>query len=220
MSELASEAAPELGAELAEPEAPAAEPEPQFSVSQEEWEQTQQAIQYMASLVAPPQPEYQQQPEPAQLDFLAPDEQEQLDRFIESKLAPYADYTQQAILGEAEAKAMDILTDIVARDGEFLIPGSTEKARALANTYVPQMAAQYGYGPAAAEHALEQAVKDVRDWETAVGQAYHERQINQLGTLSGARHEPGTAGSGAQQFVIPEGGDLMDVVRRHTGGGN
>jgi hypothetical protein len=153
-----------------------------------------------------------------QLDPLDENFQAQLDQYLEQKLAPYADYTQQAILGEAEQRAADILTDITARDGEFLFEGSVDKARALANSYVGQMAQQYGFGPQAAEQALEQAAKDVRAWEQAVGQAYHDRQINQLSTLGGARKRArrGRA-TGAQQFVIPEGGDLMDVVKRHTG---
>lgn len=229
MSELAPEAiAPEAPAGVEAPEAPAEEA--WSGVSADEWQQTQetlqqqqQAIEYFAQL-AQPQTPFQQQPpaapEPVQIDPLDDNFQSQLDQYLEQKLAPYADYTQQAILQEAESRAADILTDIVARDGEFLIDGSTEKARALANTYVPQMAQQYGYGPAAAEHALEQAAKDVRAWEQAVGEAYHQRQINQLGTLGGAPQQPGAAGNGAQQFVIPAGGDLMDVVRRHTGGGN
>jgi len=154
-----------------------------------------------------------------QLDPLDENFQQALDQYLDQKLAPYADYTQQAILGEAEQRAADILTDITARDGEFLIEGSLEKARALANSYVGQMSQQYGFGPQAAEQALEQAAKDVRAWEQAVGQAYHNRQMNQLSTLGGARHEPGAAGQGAQQLVFPGGGDEMDVVRRHFGSG-
>lgn len=216
MSELEVEqVAPEAAVE---PEAPA---EPVWSgPSQEEWQETREALQYLAQAVPQQQPQYQQQeqPGPAEIDFFADDAQSQLDAYIESKLAPYADYTQQAILSEAEERAQDILTDIVSRDGEFLLEGSLEKARALANTYVPQMAQQYGYGPAAAERALEQAAKDVREWEQAVGEAYHQRQINQLSNLGGARTEPGAAGSAAaQQFVIPGGGDEMDIVAKYAG---
>lgn len=219
MTEFAPEsAAPEI-AEPAEAEAPAEES--WGGITQEDWETTQQALAYIANTLTPQQQPQQQPgyqpPEPVQLDPLDENFQAQLDQYMDQKLAPYADYTQQAILGEAEQRAADILTDITARDGEFLFEGSVDKARALANSYVGQMAQQYGFGPQAAEQALEQAAKDVRAWEQAVGQAYHDRQINQLSTLGGARKEPGAAGQGAQQFVIPEGGDLMDVVKRHTG---
>lgn len=209
--------APEPGI-APEPEAPA---EPAWSgPSQDEWNEYQEAVRFLAQAQqAPPEPQHQEQPQTqAEIDFFADNAQEQLDAYIESKLAPYADYTQQAILSEAEERAHDILSDIVQREGEFLFEGSLEKARGLANQYVPQMAAQYGYGPAAAEHALEQAAKDVREWEQAVGQAYHERQINQLSTLGGAPRQPGAAGTGgAQQFVIPGGGDELDVAARYAG---
>jgi len=202
----------------AEPEAPA---EPVWSgPSQEEWQETREALQYLASQQqAAPQQQPQQEQGPPEIDFFADDAQAQMDAYIEAKLAPYADYTQQAILSEAEARAQDILKDVTSREGDFLFEGSFEKARALANTYVPQMAQKHGYGPAAAEHAIEQAYKDTREWEDAVGKAYHERQLNQLGNLGGARQEPGAAGSAAaQQFVIPGGGDEMDVVARYTHG--
>lgn len=217
MTEFAPEpAAPEL-AEPAQPEVPAEES--WQGPSQEDWESTQQALNYLANAVAPPQQQQQgyEPPAPVQLDPLDENFQQALDQYLDQKLAPYADYTQQAILGEAEQRASDILSDITSRDGEFLFEGSVEKARALANSYVGQMSQQYGFGPQAAEQAIEQAAKDVRAWEQSVGQAYHERQMNQLSTLGGARQEPGAAGAGAQQFVIPEGGDLFDVVRRHTG---
>jgi hypothetical protein len=220
-----TEFAPEPAAapELAEPAAPEAPAEESWGgVTQEDWETTQQALAYIANAITPQQPQPQQPgyqpPEPVQLDPLDENFQTQLDQYLEQKLAPYADYTQQAILGEAEQRAADILTDITARDGDFLFDGSVEKARALANSYVGQMAQQYGFGPQAAEQALEQAAKDVRAWEQAVGQAYHDRQINQLSTLGGAPREPGAAGNGSQQFVIPQGGTLLDVVKRHTGG--
>ena len=216
MSELDFEqVAPEAAVE---PEAPA---EPAWSgPSQEEWQAQQEAIQYLTSQRQPePAPQQQEPQGPAEIDFFADDAQTQLDAYIESKLAPYADYTQQAILNEAEARAQDILKDTVSRDGDFLFEGSFEKARALANTYVPEMAQKHGYGPAAAEHAIAKAYKDTRAWEDAVGKAYHERQMNQLQTLGGARSEPGAAGSAAaQQFVIPGGGDELDVVARYTHG--
>lgn len=185
--------------------------------SQEQWEETQQALQYMASLVQPPVQQQQQQ-EPVQLDPLDDNFKEQLDRYLEDRFSPYSEYVQAQQVREGDARAQDILADIQSREGEFLITGSTEKARTLANTYIGQTNQQFPNDPVrAAEQALELAAKDVREWEAAVGKAYHERELNQLSTLAGAPNGlgAGNGGGAQQQFTVPPGGGLVDVARRH-----
>lgn len=218
MSDLEVEQAPPEAPEGAEPEAPEAPAEPAWSgPSQEEWQETQEALQYMAQTFLPRQPE-PEGPERIELDPLDDGFQTQLDQWAEQKFAPFMEYVQAQQFREGEARAMDILSDIKAREGDFVFDGSTEKARTLANSYIPQTNQQFPNDPArAAEQALELAAKDIREWEQQVGKAYHEQQLNQLGNLGGARQDLGVDANGAQQFTIPPGGGLLDVVARHTG---
>lgn len=211
MSDYAVEpAAPDVAPAVEAPqvEAPA---EPAWSVSQDEWQATQEALGYLVQQIAPPQ-------DRPSFDPLSDNADEQLRSIIREELAPYQQFQQQAQLGEAEARAKDMLTDIQARDGEFLLPDSAEKARVLANSLVQEAAQKHGFGPKAAEAALTQAYKTVREWEDAVGKAYHDRQMNQLRGLSGAPREPAAAGGSVQQVTVPGGGTEMDVVRHYLGG--
>src|SRR4051812_9283034 len=88
-------------------------------ISQEQWEQhqsafteTQQALQYIAQQLQP------QQPQPA-VDFFADDAQSQLDQYIEQRLSqhlgPIQQFQSNVQMGEANERAMDILTDIQTR---------------------------------------------------------------------------------------------------------
>lgn len=219
MSELAPEPVAPEAPEAETPEAPAesawAGPSP------EEWQETQEALQYLASLAQPTNPfqnGQQQGPEPVELDPLADDFREQLDRYIEQKNAPYQEYLESQRMREGDARAKDIIADEVAQNGEFVHESSQDRVRALANSYNFALLQQTPSDPrGAAEAAFELAIKDVREWEQAVGKAYHERQLNELGNLSGARRELG-AGVNGQQFSMPTGGTLVDVAYRHGGG--
>lgn len=221
MSEVEPEAAPAEGGEAAPAEA-----EPWAGPDQETWEQTQQtlqeqqaAIEYFTQLAQPQSPFQQQQaPEQPEFDPLADNATEQLRQVIQAELAPYSEYVQAQQYREGEARAQDILSDIVARDGDFVFAGSKEQARTLANSFIGQTNQQFPNDPAkAAEQAIEMAAKHVREWETNVGKAYHEQQINQLGQLGGARREQGVNADGTQ-MVFPGGGGLVDVAYRHGEG--
>jgi hypothetical protein len=216
-----SELAPETPVEpQAEPEAqvePEAAAEPWAGPTQEEWEATQERL---AQYEAQQQPE-EGEPEPFQLDPYADDFQDQLDRYLDSRLAPVSQYTESAMQAEAEERAMDIIQDIASREGEFLFPEQSPKiARSLANEFIGEEQQRYGFGPKAAEAALERAVKAVREYEQTIGKAYHERQMNQLGTLAGAPRQPGVAGTqAAPSTPTPEGGDELALVGHYFGQG-
>lgn len=192
--------------------APDPEPvEPAWSgPSQEEWQQTQQALLYMAQQLQP------QQQEPV-IDQFADNFQEQLDAYLDQRLAPIQTVQQEAIMGRAEEQAMEILTNVAATD-PFIYEGSLENARKLANDYIAQTQQQYGYGPRAAEEALKLAHKAVREWETKVGEAYHQQQLEQLRGLGQVRREPAAAGMNGQasQLITTAGpGDERAVLAKY-----
>lgn len=172
----------------------------------------------------------QQTQQGASIDWLDEDSQAQLDRYLDQRLQqrlePIQEFQEQVARAEGDQRAQDILNDIVARDGDFIFNDpdsqfgdSKKKARELANNYFPEVAQRHGYGTSmwnptrAAEAAMEQAVKDVRAWEQAVGKAYYEREVNQLRGLAGAPREPGAAGTGAaQQHLVGGLGNVPGAV--------
>lgn len=188
--------------------------------SQEEWEQTQQALSYFAQLEQQRQAEQNGERQP--LDPLADDFETRLGAVLDERLAPIQQFTEQTRMGQAEDLALDILADQEAREGEFLLRetseetpfSSTQFARSIAEEIYPQMAQRFGDGDKAAEAALGQAYKAVRSWEEAVVKAGIERRDNQLSTLTGARREPPAGGAEGTQ-VSPDGGDEFDVLRRY-----
>jgi hypothetical protein len=191
-------------------------------VSQEEWQsatetlqQQQEMLEYFAGLMQPqiPQP---QGPEPVPLDPLDENFEERLNQWAEQKFAPYQQYVEAQQIREGNARAKDIIADEVAKNGEFIYEGTHDRIQALAQAYSYQTNQQFPGDPRqAAEVAYDLAIKDVREWESAVGKAYHERQLNELATLSGARQDLGVGTNGTPQFTIPPGGSLIDVAKRH-----
>lgn len=199
--------APEAGAPaaVAEPAAPAGEaggePTTWVGPSQEQWEQQQQQLaalshwaQQRAALEAQ-QARGQEIPRP---DPFSDTFQEDLDRYLESRMAPLLSTHEQMELAAGEELAHDIIADNIAREGEFLHEGSKQLAFQLSRSFLPQAIQRYGYTDRAGEAALEMACKHVRDLESQIGTAYHERQINQLHTLTGARGEPAGSTPAAQ----------------------
>lgn len=202
--------------------------------SQDEWndylqfrDQVNQAQAEYEQQLAQQQEQGAQQPA---IEWLDEDSQAQLDRYLEQRLeqrlGPIQQVIDQQALQEGDQRAQDILNDLVARDGDFLLEGSREKARALANTYFPEMAQRHGYGTSmwnpqrAGEAALEQAAKDVREWEQAVGRAYYEREVNQLRGLAGAPREPGAGSPAAGQSHMVGGlGNRPNAVTSKFFGG-
>lgn len=192
--------APEAGgpAAVAEPAAPViegggGEPAGWVGPSQEQWETQQQQLaalshwaQQRAALEAQ-QARGQEIPRP---DPFSDTFQEDLDRYIEAKTAPFQQTYEQMELAAGEELAHDIIADNIAREGDFIHEGSKQLAFQLSRSFLPQAIQRYGYTDKAGEAALEMACKHVRSLESQIGTAYHERQINQLHTLSGARGEP------------------------------
>lgn len=200
---------------------PEPEAEPAWTgPSQDDWGQVQNTMGYLAEWV-----QSQQAPEGSeqmQIDPFADDFGEQLAGYVtqavQQSLAPVMDWQHGQQMSDAEERALDILEDIVSREGEFINKEqSSEFIRAYANVLMPDMAQRHGYGPQAAEAALEQAAKTYRALEQSVGTAYHEQQMNLLTNLSGAGRELGVSGVGAQQVVTTPGGDELDLVRKYVG---
>lgn len=199
---------------------PAVEEDSWTGPSQEEWQQTMEFIgSLQQAMEAPVQAEPQQEngAQRPTFDPYDPDAfSQQLDAYIESKLQPVQEITQSAAMAEAEERAADIVTDLQAQHGEFMLPDSAQLVTVLANDYIEAAQERYGFGPRAAEAALEQAYNDVKAREEAIGKAYHERQMNQLSTLGKATREPGVETTSAQQVAHVKGTET-DLVRAYFG---
>jgi hypothetical protein len=149
-----------------------------------------------------PEPVYEQ-PETPQLDPFGEDFGSQLAQLIRQEIngavAPLQERAQAEVLGEAESRAMDILKDDLARNGEFV--GGEQvigAARAYAEQLLPQFQERYGYGPRAAEAALTASAAHFRQLEQTIGQAAVERYKNELATLTSARTEPAMGRVGSE----------------------
>lgn len=178
--------------------------------SQEEWQQTQAQLADAAALVEAVRS--QQSGEGGPLSEYDPEFRQALDQYIDQRLAPYSSFQQDAILGEAEQRAQDILHDLSVRDGEF----DTATARLRADSLLPAMAEKYGPGPKAAEAALAAAASAQRDYEQQVRDAAVQQYQNQLRGIASAPREPAANGvPAATQHVTPQGGDELDLVRSH-----
>jgi hypothetical protein len=213
---------PEVGVEETAPWAP----------DPEQWEQMVETTQMLREALQASQQE-PEQPAAPQYQPIGPQQQEGppdyyddpegfqrwIDARIEERTAPVTQFQQQLEQEQGRELGLDMLADMEAREGEFLMPDySRERAYELADRYYAEAVQRYGNTPRAAEVAMQRGYKEARENEQAIGKAYHERELNQLATLSGAPRElPGTGNSGAQQVAIPEGGNEMDLVRRHFG---
>lgn len=211
-----------------EPPAPAAEPpaaaepvEEWTGPSREEWESQQAALGALIDHVShqqAPEPESQPQQRP-RFDPFADDVEAQLDAYIDARLAPLQQYQQYEQQAEAEERAYDILDDISSRLGEI---EQREIAfpiiRAWADTKMPEMAQRYGFGPKAAEAALEASYSEFQQLFGAVGQTYTDRHINQLGRLGDLRAEPPAAPGATHVAEPPVQGDEFEWLNKRLGG--
>src|SRR5215471_20312384 len=184
-------------------ETPAEEPSWQ-GPSQEEWEQTQAQLQQYAQMLQPQQPTYQPQ-QPMAPDPFSETFQQDLDAYIGYRMAGSQQLEQEIRLAQAEEFAMEHLDQLAQKAGEF----DREAAYARANMILMQS----GGDPMA---ALDQAAKDVREYEQRVGQAFYDRQIEQLQTNAGAPRGMPAGGTGAAQTVLSGGlgTDPLAVVRK------
>ena len=182
------------------------------------------------ALTAPPAAEQQPQIEQPQIEWdpFDPDSMramlEQRDQQLLAQIGqlfqPIAERHQGEIIGEAEQRAHDILTDIATRQGEF--DGGNDSltlARHIADSFMPDLTARYGPGPRAAEAALEQAYSYVRGIEQTVATKAVEQYKNQLGTLGGATGEPGSTGAAGVTVAPQVKGDETDLARHFAARG-
>lgn len=183
-----------------------AAPEPGWAPSREEWDQFTGAVQSLAQLeqqrASVYQPQQQTDGTPRPDPWERPDTfQQDLDAYINARMAPVQQFQTDAQLAEAEERAMDILADHATREGEF----DTKLARIRADSLLPTMQQRYGPGPKAAEAALEAAAREQREYEQAIYQAAVSRYTNQIATLSGAPGEPGSTYTvGVQSRTMPD----------------
>ena len=203
-----SEALPEPQVEL--PEAPAEE---EWSgPSREEWEQTQALLsQYNQMLQQPQQPQpqqFQQQP-PSPPDPFEDDFQGRLDAYIDYRMAGAQQLEQEIRLAQAEEFAMTHLNELASSGGEF----DRGQAYARANMIL----IQNGGDPV---QALDQAAREVREYEQRVGQQYYQQQIEQVQANAGApRGLPAGTIGGAQTVATGGLGNVPNAVTRKFFGG-
>jgi hypothetical protein len=156
--------------------------------TQEEWQATQAQLQQYAQMLQPQQPQYgyeqPQAPDPFSETF-----QSDLDAYINYRLAGSQQLEQEIRLAQAEDWAHEHL-DQLAQAGEF----DRDAAYARANMILMQS----GGDPVA---ALDQAARETREYEQRVGQAFYDRQIEQLRTNAGAPRGMPAGGNGAAQTV-------------------
>lgn len=158
--------------------------------------------------------------------------QQIVNQALEQKLQPIEQRFQQADqLAEQErleagnARIRDVLHDIQQRPdglGEFALPDSEQEAIDRANSLFERFQRAYGFGPKAAELAIEEAYRQTRERENVLMEKGVERYKNQLATLSSAPAHPGTAAAGVQQAPgeftsLADLGRQMDMRRRATG---
>lgn len=218
---------PAAQAEPAAPAEPAAQGQP-WAPDPEEWQQAMSYLAYLGQRLEQPDPEPQQalaEPSAPELNpfddgfgqQLAAFLDERIQGAIEQAVGPLQAWTYEQQLAEGENLARDVFHDIVAREGELPEQDKAfEIARALANVYLPEEAERRGYGPKAAEAALERSVKFLRDLFETVGKSYHERKMNELQTLAGAPSEPAASTTGASAITVGSHSSLMDVARKHA----
>lgn len=179
--------------------------------SREEWEQTQALLaQYnqQQQQPQPQQPQQYQQP-PAPPDPFEDDFQGRLDAYIDYRMAGAQQLEQEIRLAQAEEFAMTHLNELASKNGEF----DRSAAYARANMILIQQ----GGDPV---QALDQAAKDVREYEQRVGQAYYQQQIEQVQANAGApRGLPAGTIGGAQTVATGGLGNVPNAVTRKFFGG-
>src|SRR6516225_4498577 len=120
--------------------------------------------------------------------------QQDLDAYLSYRLQGSQQLEQEIRLAQAEDWAMGHLDELAQKGGEF----NRERAYERANIILMQQ----GGDPV---RALDQAAREIREYEAGIGQAFYDRQIEQLRTNAGApRGLPASGVSGAQ--TVPTGG--------------
>lgn len=197
---------------------PPAAPEGWQGPSQDEWASVAGAVQTLAQLeqsrASIYQPPANQPNVPPVPDPWADDYPEQLEAYVNHRVAPFQQYVQQQDSQRGTEAAKAYLDEQASEGGDF----DRDIAMMRAHQLMPQMQARYGYTPKAAEEALAQAAKDQRAWEKARADAAVSAHQNHLETLSGAPGEPGTTYmQGVQQRTMPNYRDGGSVAARFFG---
>jgi len=222
------------GAAAGEPAGdPAGEPagEPAWTgPSQEDWTSVQETMALVREAMQPREPDPAHQPEAGQQPLEIPDPYADpegfanwLDERTDQRIAPYSEFVQRQEYQEGEQRGMDIIADLEsggqeligkAGEGQELEMDSRKVAYELARVFFPEAQAKHGPGNRAAEAALERAVGVVRQLEGVIGEAYHQRKINELRTLGQAPRDLGGQGPAGSEERIARGGDELDLARR------
>ena len=168
--------------------------------SQEEWEHLTRTNQALSQWALQQAQQAASAGEPVRFDPFSEDADTTLRQIIQEAIAPLVQQSEAMGLQAGQDLAYDVIDDYVAREGEFLHEGSKERAFQLARYFMPEAQQRYGNNDRAGEAALEAACKAIREWENQVGEAFHTRKMNELGTLAGARREPG-GNTGAGQIT-------------------
>jgi hypothetical protein len=175
----------------------------------EQWQE--QAQTYQAE---PGQQEGLQLPEGT---LLAPQDVEFLRQQWLQDVAPVYDYTEKAQIGEAEERAMDIISDVAAQNDFELEKGEAEWIRSRAEAFVGEAQARHGQGPKAAEAAIQSAFNEFRGMIEARSQAALERQGNHIGALGNAPLQPSESQPAVQTLAAPYGGPAAVVQKYFPG---
>lgn len=144
----------------------------------------------------------------------------QVQQLIGQVAQPLQAQMEQQTTAEGNQRLQDMIADDVARNGDFpRAPGETEsKAQSLvqplAEALFPAIAARYGSGHRAAEVAIQQASSTLRAIVAEAGAAAVAAHQNQLGTLAGARTEPGGGAGGAQGVADTQ--DPREITQRYA----
>lgn len=197
--------------------------------SQTEWQDAQdQLAAYEYQLQQMQQPQMQQYPAVQQAPSI-PDPglafedqaeyQRQMEAYLDHRMAPYQQFQQQVALAQAEEEAMSIL-DGLAEQGDF----DRQQAWARANQIVGQIRndprTAHLRPEVAAQRALEQAARDQREFERRVGEAYYQRQLEQIQQAAGQPRGPmGANMNGTQAAVVGGYGNGPNAVTRRMFGG-
>jgi hypothetical protein len=147
----------------------------------------------------------------------------QVQQLIGQVAQPLNAQLEQQTIEEGNQRLKDMIADDVARNGDFPRAEGAAESKAqqliqpLAEAMFPGIAARYGAGPRAAEVAIQQASSTIRAIIAEAGAAAVAAHQNQLGTLAGARGEPGSAAAGTQG--VPDTLDPSEVTRRYAASG-
>ena len=205
MSEIPAEGvpAPEVTPEPVEQEESWAGP------SRAEWEQTQAQLAQYAQLLQPQQPQYAPQvpqaPDPFSETFQA-----DLDAYVDYRLQGSRQLEQEIRYAQAEDWAMGRFDELAEAGGAF----DRDVAYARANMILQQQ----GGDPT---QALERAAREQREFEQRIGQAFYDRQIEQLTQNAGAPRGLPAGQLGAAQTVSTGGlGNVPHAVSRKFFGPN